>query len=130
MTGRRDSRWSDRTIEIAMGAVLRSGVIFAAGLVALGGVLYLVHSGHATPHYGVFRGVTSGLRSPADAVRGLLRGHPTALIEVGLIVLILTPVARVAFSAVAFAAQRDRLYVVLALIVLAILVLGLLGYTG
>ena len=129
MTDRREGRWSDRTIESAMAAVLRSGVILAAALVALGGVLYLVHSGHAATHYVAFRGATSSLRSPADAVRGLLRGHPAALIEVGLIVLILTPVARVAFSAMAFAAQRDRLYVVLALIVLTVLVLGLLGYT-
>ena len=129
MTDQAEGRWSDRTVERVMGTVLRSGVIVAAALVVAGGVLYLLHSGHAMPYYGVFRGVASSLRNPKNAVRGLLEGRPAALIEVGLIVLILTPIARVAFSALAFAAQRDRLYVVLALMVLAVLVLGLLGYT-
>jgi uncharacterized membrane protein len=49
------------------------------------------------------------------------------LIQLGLLLLIATPVARVAFSAAAFAMQRDRLYVVVALIVLAVLMYSLMG---
>jgi len=49
------------------------------------------------------------------------------LIQLGLLLLIATPVARVAFSVVAFAMQRDRLYVAVALIVLAVLMYSLMG---
>jgi uncharacterized membrane protein len=49
------------------------------------------------------------------------------LIQLGLLLLIATPLARVAFSVVAFALEGDRLYVVVALIVLAVLVCSLAG---
>jgi uncharacterized membrane protein len=63
----------------------------------------------------------SGIVKDALAFRG--RG----LIQLGLLLLIATPVARVAFSAVAFAIQRDRLYVAVTLIVLAVLIYSLTG---
>jgi len=52
-----------------------------------------------------------------------LRGR--GIIQLGLLLLIATPVARVAFSIAAFAMQRDRLYVVVTLMVLAILLYSL-----
>ena len=51
--------------------------------------------------------------------------HSRGLIQFGLLLLIAVPVARVAFSVVAFALQRDRTYVVVTLIVLAVLLYGL-----
>jgi uncharacterized membrane protein len=110
-----------------MGAVLRTGVAIAAALVAVGGAALLARSGSAAPHYSVFHGSTSSLRSVTAVVRSAAGLHPSGLIQLGLIVLILTPIARVALSAVAFALQHDRLYVVLTLFVLAILLLGLSG---
>ena len=49
------------------------------------------------------------------------------MIQLGLLVLIATPIARVAFSLVAFALQRDRIYVIVTLIVLAVLLYSLTG---
>jgi uncharacterized membrane protein len=49
------------------------------------------------------------------------------LIQLGLLLLIATPIARVAFSVAAFALQRDRLYLVVTLIVLAVLIYSLTG---
>jgi uncharacterized membrane protein len=49
------------------------------------------------------------------------------IIQLGLLLLIATPVARVAFSVVAFALERDRLYVGITLIVLAVLAFSLAG---
>jgi len=51
--------------------------------------------------------------------------HAHGIIQLGLLLLIATPVARVAFSVVAFAAERDWLYVAITLIVLAILIYSL-----
>ena len=53
-----------------------------------------------------------------------LRGR--GLIQLGLLLLIATPVLRVVIAAVAFALQRDRLYVAVSLIVLASLAYSML----
>jgi uncharacterized membrane protein len=67
------------------------------------------------------------LRSVSGIVRDALALRERGLIQLGLLLLIATPVARVAFSVAAFAMQRDRLYVVVALIVLAVLMYSLMG---
>jgi uncharacterized membrane protein len=126
---RRSARWSDRAVEATMGVVLRVGVTLAALLVATGGFAYLVKTGHQVPHYRHFAGVPAALTSPAAIVRGALALEPAALIALGLVVLILTPVARVAFALLAFAEQRDRLYVIFSLIVLSVLFIGLTGHS-
>jgi uncharacterized membrane protein len=46
---------------------------------------------------------------------------PEAVIQLGLLILIATPVARVIFSLVGFVLERDRVYVAITLAVLAIL---------
>ena len=56
--------------------------------------------------------------------------HGQAIIQFGLLLLIATPVARVAFSAVAFASRGDYMYVVITLIVLAVLLYSLFGSGG
>jgi uncharacterized membrane protein len=112
-----------------MGTVLRAGVIVAAVLVAAGGVSLLVRHGDTPVDLGAFVGALPALRDPLQIVRGALAFQATSLIQLGLLVLVLTPVARVAFSAVAFGVQRDRLYVVLTGIVLVVLTLSLTGHT-
>ena len=96
-------------------------------MVLIGGVLYLVHSGHQRPHYHVFHGEPSDLRSPSGVVREALSGRADAIIELGLLLLILTPIARVVFSVVAFARERDLMYVIMTLVVLTLLLYGLLA---
>ena len=128
MSARRQSgRWSDRGIELAMSLVLRAGVAAAALLVAIGGVAYLVRDGAQKARYGHFTGVRS-LTTPAAIVHGALALDPAAIIALGLIVLVLTPVARVVFALLAFGEQRDRLYVLFSLIVLSVLFVGLSGH--
>ncbi len=121
--------WSDLALERVTGLILRVGVVTAAGLVATGGVVYLVQSGSQAPEYGNFTGALSVFTSPAGIVHGVIDGHPTALIEAGLLVLVLTPVTRVAFALLAFALRRDALFVVFSVIVLTVLVVGLTGHS-
>ena len=54
-----------------------------------------------------------------------LRGR--GIIQLGLLLLIATPVARVALSIFGFAKERDRMYVVFTLIVFSILLYSLIG---
>ncbi len=123
------SPWTEERLEAMVSFVLRLGVNLAAAIVILGAIVFLYRHGHELPHYAVFRGEPTDLRTigrifgDAAALRG--RG----LIQLGLLVLVATPVARVALSLVVFAVQRDRVYVAVTLAVLALLVLSLTGHT-
>jgi uncharacterized membrane protein len=112
---------SDQSIENIIGAMLRIGVVLSTAFVLAGGVWYLLRSGHERPAYGTFLGEPARLRSVTGIIRGALEFDPQSWIQLGLLLLIATPVARVVFSIGAFAAQRDRTYVVITLIVAAIL---------
>jgi uncharacterized membrane protein len=119
--------WNDLKIEIIIGALLRTGVTLAAAVVVFGSIVYLARHGHEATHYSVFRGEPEALRSVTGIVDGALHMSGGAMIQLGLLILIATPVARVAFSAVGFAIERDYLYVGMTLFVLAVLLYSLLG---
>lgn len=117
----------DQRIEIIIGTLLRTGVILSASVVMLGSVIYLLHHGHEPANYSVFHGEPAGLISLRAIFRGAMQGSGREIIQLGLLLLIATPIARVAFSAVAFALEHDYLYVVITLIVLAILLYSFFG---
>jgi uncharacterized membrane protein len=118
-------RWGDERIENIIGNLLRAGVILAAGVVLAGGVLYVAKYGRTQTQYKAFHGEPSDMRYVSQIFEQAISLHARGLIQLGLLILIATPVARVAFSVFAFAEERDWLYVVITLIVLAILVYGL-----
>ena len=60
-------------------------------------------------------------------IAGVFAGHGRGLIQLGLLLLIATPVARVVLLALGFALQRDRLYVIVSVVVLTFLLYGLFG---
>lgn len=119
--------WTDKRIEDIVGNLLRTGVLLAAAVVLGGAVIYLARSGHSPADYRIFRGEPSDLRSLHGIVRGALALRGTAVIQLGLLLLIATPVARVAFSIFGFAAEHDRMYVVFTVVVFAVLIFSLLG---
>ena len=119
--------WNDQKIEDIIGNLLRIGVGTAAAVVLVGAAAYLVRHGFGHANYRVFRGEPSDLRTRRGIVRAALGLHPRGIIQLGLVLLIATPVARVAFSVFAFAVERDRMYVVFTLMVLGILILSLAG---
>ncbi len=90
-----------------MGTLLRVGVVAAAVLVATGSVGLLLQRWDQVDRYGTFTGVAAHLTSPVSVVRAAFALDPAALVVLGLIVLVLTPVARVAFALLAFVKQRD-----------------------
>lgn len=122
------SRWTDAHVELLVGNLLRYGVLTAAAVAFVGGVFYLASYGGTTADYHVFRGEPSQLRSVSGVVGGALARDSRSIIQLGLLLLIATPIARVAFSLVAFLRQRDRTYVVITAIVLALLLYGLMGF--
>ncbi len=111
----------------AVSRLLRAGVTLSA-VVAIGGLtLDLLRHGGDPPHYRVFVGEPAELRSVWGVLHGAAALDARALIQLGLLILIATPVARVVFSAAAFALERDRVFVALTALVLAALVYSLAG---
>lgn len=119
--------WTDRRVERIVGELLRAGVLLAAAIVVIGGALYLIQHGATPPHYRIFRGEPSDLRSVPAILADALSSHGRNLIQFGLLLLMATPMARVALLVFAFARQHDRTYTIVALIVLALLLFSLTG---
>lgn len=119
-------RWSDHEVEQVVGRLLQVGVLVAAFVVAVGGAMLLADHGRARADFSVFRGESSPLRGVGAIARAAFKGDSRAVAQLGLVLLIATPIARVAFTLVAFVIQRDRLYVALTGLVLALLLYGLI----
>jgi uncharacterized membrane protein len=116
-------------MEQIISAILHAGVGFAALIVFAGGIYYLAKHGAQLPQYRSFHGQPPQLRTLPGIVDFALSSHSRGIIEVGLLLLIATPIARVVFSVIAFVLQRDRTYVIIALAVLTVLICNLIvGY--
>jgi uncharacterized membrane protein len=121
------SSWTDQRIETIIGNLLRAGVILSAIVILVGAFVYLSDQGRMPTHYRVFRGESADLRNVRGIVRDAFSMQGTGIIQMGLLLLIATPVARVVFSVFAFAVRRDSLYVAVTLVVLAVLAFSLTG---
>jgi uncharacterized membrane protein len=121
---------AEKRMDEIMGRLLRTGVILAAVFVMVGGAIYLAR--HQTPvtNYHVFQGEPEELRTVPGIFHEAVAVHGRGLIQLGLLILIATPIARVAFSVVAFLYQRDWTYVAVTLIVLGLLIYSLFGQHG
>jgi len=120
----------DKSVEVFLGRLLRFGVLLAALVVFVGGVWFLVESHDVPQSYKTFRGEPAELRSVPQIVQQATALRPLGLIQFGLLLLIATPVARVLFSVFGFALERDWMYVVVTLLVLALLIYTLTSRSG
>lgn len=118
---------SDARIDEIIGNLLRAGVIVASLIVLIGGGLYLTRHGTEAPNYHIFHGEPSDLRNVMGIMKDLATFSSRGVIQFGLLVLIATPVMRVFFTVISFLIQRDRVYVGVTLIVLAVLIFSLAG---
>jgi uncharacterized membrane protein len=121
------SQSDDHSLEQFIGRVLQVGLLVAASTVAVGGILILAHDGSGVPDFSRFSEPGSRFRALSPIVMAAAHGDAGAIVMAGILVLIATPILRVAFMLGAFARQRDRLYVALSAIVLCILLIGLIS---
>ncbi|HUI09998.1 MAG TPA: DUF1634 domain-containing protein [Bacteroidota bacterium] len=118
----------DEALEVMLGRLLQAGVLVAAAVVAAGGLYLLLARGGAKSAYATFVGAEAPLRSVGGILSEAFALRAGGIVQTGLLILIATPVLRVAFSLFGFARQRDWLYVLLTLIVLTVLTAGLSGW--
>jgi uncharacterized membrane protein len=112
-------------LEREIGLLLRLGVVTATVVVVAGGCLFLARHGREPAHYAIFHGEPRDLRTLPGVLSGLAMAKGRAVIQLGLLLLIATPVARVGLTLIAFARMRDTVYVVITAIVFAMLVFSL-----
>jgi uncharacterized membrane protein len=124
-----------RRIELAISNLLRGGVIISLTTIMLGIVIIFAHHPEYATQPGDLHALTHPHQSQPSTVTGVLsrvgqlRGQGIVLL--GLLLLLLTPVARVAVCILAFAVQGDRIFVALTSFVLIVLVIGfLLGHAA
>ena len=114
-----------RRVELIISGLLRTGVLASLAVVLAGTLLSFLHH----PGYGRSPAALAPLLAPgaafphslAGVLDGVLRLHGAAWVAAGLLLLIATPVLRVAVSVLAFAVERDRVFVAITCVVLALL---------
>jgi uncharacterized membrane protein len=106
-----------------IGWILRGGVVLSATIIMIGFLLLVAHAGGNT---GLEVSLGTFPHTLGQVWSGLLILRPQAIIASGLLLLIAIPVITVTTSVVAFAIERDRRFVVIASVVLAILAISLL----
>jgi uncharacterized membrane protein len=115
----------DFALEQRLGTLLRGGVILSAAVTLIGGIMYLAAHGATPASYHTFTGEPADLRTVGGVIAGVARGDSVSIIQLGVLLLIATPIARVFMSVIGFARERDWLYVAFSLLVLALLSYGL-----
>lgn len=120
---------NDQRLENIIGQLLRAGVLLAAAVVFAGGVLYLVQNHSQRVDYKTFSAGSENLRTLPGIVKLAAELDSEGLIQFGLLLLIATPVARVIMAIAGFQLERDYMYVVVSLIVLAVLLFSLMHAT-
>jgi uncharacterized membrane protein len=108
--------------------LLRLLTITAGMVISLGGILLLARHGDAVAQFHNFAGQPSSLRLVPLITAGAFHGHALAMIQFGILLLIATPVVRVAFIGIGYAVERDWLYLTVAIIVLVVLASSLVGH--
>ena len=117
-------RIQDTDMEKVIGYLLRYGVITASLVVLAGGIVYLFRHGHQLPAYREFHGEPDKMRNLRLMWEAVMRGEGRPLIQLGLLILIATPIARIAFSIFGYLLEKDYLYTVLTVIVLLAILLN------
>lgn len=112
-------------VEQMVGNLLRIGVFIAAAVTVAGGIAFMIHHGSLVPDHSVFRGQPEMLSTLTGVIAGAIALEPAAIVQLGIVLLIATPVARVLLTLIAFAIQRDWMYVLISAIVLALLTYSL-----
>ncbi|MGI8550684.1 MAG: DUF1634 domain-containing protein [Dehalococcoidia bacterium] len=132
-------------IERIVSEVLRYGVLLSFAIVLAGSVwLFLAgntgYAGLGTIGKGALKTLTfyrggkhpvfAAPTTPGETIRGVMQGKPYALIALGLLVLIATPVFRVAVSVATFLWEGDRLYGLITAYVLLVLIISFVAGKG
>lgn len=108
-----------------IGWILQGGVLLSALIIVCGLLLFPLKGEKIS-----FEQLLNILQTLPQVGAGLLSLQPQAVITLGLLLLIATPVVRVMASVIMFALEHDRTYVVITGVVLSILLVSIFVLSG
>ncbi|RYE18729.1 MAG: DUF1634 domain-containing protein [Sphingobacteriales bacterium] len=114
-----------KDMQLIVSRILRTGVFTSVGIALIGGVIYLSRHGHETADHAIFKG-TQAYQEPEYVLNSILALHGRAIIQAGILLLIITPIIRIIFSAISFFTEKDYLYTGITLLVLGIIIFSML----
>ncbi|HVW97935.1 MAG TPA: DUF1634 domain-containing protein [Mucilaginibacter sp.] len=120
-------KFKDTDIQKLVGQVLRGGMIVSISIVFFGGIFYLWRHGHSVPDYKAFKGIPAFLQHTDSLISAAFALKGQAIIQLGIVLLVATPILRVMFSTVGFLLEKDYLYVGISLLVLIIIFASMLS---
>ena len=119
---------ADQDIEKLIGYLLRYGVITASLIVFIGGIIYLHQYQHdSIPAYHTFVGERAGYTTISQIFGGVGSFNAKGIIQLGVLVLIATPILRIFFSLIGFILEKDRLYILITFVVLSVMLFSIFG---
>ncbi len=119
---------ADQDIEKLIGYLLRYGVITASLIVFIGGIIYLHQYQHSSiPAYHTFVGEQAGFTTIRQIMSGVGSFNAKGIIQLGVLVLIATPILRIFFSLIGFILEKDRLYILITFVVLSVMMFSIFG---
>jgi len=119
---------ADNDIEQFIGLQLRFGVIISSLIVLIGGLIYLGQSGQLQlPSYHQFIGIRDGNTSFGEILNGTRVLNAKSIIQFGVVVLIATPILRIAFSLIGFVLEKDKMYILITAVVLTVMMVSIFG---
>jgi uncharacterized membrane protein len=118
----------DRNLALVIGNIMRWGVIVSISLAFIGGVIYLFRHGDEVTNFSHYtendQTILQFLKSTFD---GVVHFKGRAIITLGILLLFGTPIVRVLFSLVGFIFEKDKLYIMITLIVLMVIIISISG---
>jgi uncharacterized membrane protein len=120
-------RYGRRPMELWISRVLLGGVFLSAAIILAGLALFLVKGAVGGESLGNLVDQQKTAANFGAILRGSVRADGRSLIQLGLLVLILTPISRVAMSLFFFLRERDRVFVAITAVVLLVLLGALIG---
>jgi uncharacterized membrane protein len=122
--------WEDKDVAALVGKTLRTGVLVASITTIIGAVIYLYLHSKELPQFHTFTGAAPDLRNFSGILQRVVHLDGMGIIQLGVVVLIATPIIRVVLSAVGFLIEKDYLYVFITLLVLGIILFNMLAGLG
>jgi len=123
--------FKDKDMQLLLSHVLRAGTIVSISVVIFGGLVFMYRHGHSVSDYHTFNGVPVFVRNASGIFHGILAFKGQAIIQLGIVLLIATPILRIVFSAIGFVLEKDYMYLGISLLVLGIIFFSMMsGHAG
>jgi len=118
-------------MQLLLGRVLRAGTVISVSIVFFGGIIYLYRHGHSVADYSVWKGIPGFIQNAGSLIKGAFDLRGQAIIQLGIILLIATPIIRVIFSTIGFVLEKDYMYTGISILVLLIIFISMMsGHAG